>query len=89
MTENKCDFPYGDKFAKGDKIVSRTSGDMGVFDKIDKKGYVHFKQYVGGMFHDMKNVKEYTLQSNYLKLYELCSEEDEREFEKLISNGRS
>ena len=89
MTENNCIFPYADKFANGDRIISRSSGDMGIFDRIDKRGYVHFKQYVGGMFHKPKDVKDFTLQSNYMRLYELCSKDEEKELERILTDGRS
>ena len=43
------------RFKEGDYIISRASGDMGIFSKIDKKGYVYFKKYYGEMFEEIKD----------------------------------
>lgn len=78
-----------EKFKKGDYIISHHCGDMAVYDKIDKKGYMHFKYYYNAMFHSFNNVKEYTMQINYQKYYDLCSEAEKEVLDKLIKNYNS
>lgn len=73
------------KFKQGDYIINRSGGDMGVFDKLDKKGYMHFKMFYGGMLKYFKDVKTYTLQINYQKFFDLCSEEEKNKLDKLYA----
>ena len=78
-----------EKFKKGDYIISHHCGDMAVYDKIDKKGYMHFKHYYNAMFHSFNNVKEYTMHINYQKYYDLCSEAEKEALDKLIKDYKS
>lgn len=54
-----------EKFKKGDYIINRKCGDMGVYDKCDNKGYMHFKYYYGKMFNVLKDCEKWNLQLNY------------------------
>lgn len=74
-------------FNEGDFIISHSSGDMAVFDKIDKKGYVHFKKYYGAMFEDMKG-DDYIFHMNFLKFFELCNEEEKNNFTKILEDEK-
>lgn len=49
-----------EKFKKGDYIINRSCGDMGVYDKCDNKGYMHFKYYYGKMFNVLKDCENGT-----------------------------
>lgn len=77
-------FVFEENFKKGDYIISHASGDMAVYDKADDRGYMHFKYYYGGMFKELKDCKNFTLQINYQKLYELCNEEEKKQMDEII-----
>lgn len=74
------------KFQKGDYIINRVSGDMGIVKGITKKGYYQFSAFLGGMFNDLKDVKNqnYDLQINYQKFYDLCTDEEKKKLDDLI-----
>jgi len=74
------------KFQKGDYIINRISGDMGIVKGITKKGYYQFSAFLGGMFNDLKDVKNqnYDLQINYQKFYDLCTDEEKKKLDDLI-----
>lgn len=72
------------KFTNGDYIINRKSKDMGVFDKVDKKGYMHFKYYYSGMFENLKDVSTYTLFVDYQKFFELCNDEEKEKLDNVI-----
>lgn len=74
------------KFKTGDYIINKSSGDMAIVDKITKKGYYHFKEYYGNMFHEFKDTKNplFDLQINYQKFYDLCTEDEKNKLEELI-----
>ena len=72
-----------EKFQKGDYIINRYAGDMGVYDRTDKKGYMHFKLYYGGMFGDVKD-KDFTLIWRYQDNYELCNDEEKARLDEII-----
>ena len=74
------------KFQKGDYIISRNSGNMGIIKGITKKGYYQFEAYYGAMFNELKDVKDknYDLQINYQKFYELCTEEEKKKFDEIL-----
>ncbi len=74
-----------EKFKKGDYIVNRSAGDMAVFDKIDKKGFMSFKIYYGSMFSHVKS-KDYTLYSYYQKFFDICNEEEKAIFDYIIED---
>ena len=71
------------KFQKGDYIINRTCGDMGIIKGLSKKGYYQFEEYYGGMFKNLKD-KGYELQINYQKFYELCTKEEKEKFDEII-----
>ena len=78
------------KFQKGDYIVNRKdsfeNSDIGIVKKIKKKGYYQFSALYGGMFHELKDVsdKNYDLQINYQKFYELCTDEEKKKFDEIL-----
>ena len=74
------------KFKKGDYIINRTSGDMAIVNGVTKKGYYQFEQYYGGMFGDLKDIKDknYDLQINYQKFFELCDEKEKEKLNEII-----
>lgn len=74
------------KFSKGDYIINRTSGDMAIVKGITKKGYYQFSAYYGHMFGKLKDVKNfnYDLQINYQKFFDLCTDEEKKELDKII-----
>lgn len=74
------------KFQKGDYIINRISGDMAIIKGTTKKGYYQFEQYYGGMFGDLKDVKDknYDLQINYQKFFELCDEKEKENLNEII-----
>ena len=74
-----------EKFQKGDYIINRYAGDMAVYDKTDKKGYMHFKLYYGGMFGDVKD-KDFTLIWKYQDNYELCDEKEKECLDTIIKD---
>ena len=75
------------KFQKGDYIINRTSGDMGIVKGVTKKGYYQFTAYYGDMFHELKDVKNqnYDLQINYQKFYDICTEEEKKKLDDIIT----
>ena len=77
------------KFQKGDYIINRTCGDMGIVKGLTKKGYYQFEAYYGGMFKQLKDVKDknYDLQINYQKFYELCNENEKKKLDEIIKKG--
>lgn len=77
------------KFKKGDYIINRTCGDMGIVKGLTKKGYYQFEAYYGGMFKQLKDVKDknYDLQINYQKFYELCDENEKKKLDEIIKKG--
>lgn len=72
-----------EKFKKGDYIINRCSLDMAVYDKVDKKGYIHFKEYYSHMFKEFHDVDKYTLQINYQNFYDLMNNEEIENYKKL------
>ena len=74
------------KFKPGDYIINRSSGDMAIIDKVTPKNYYHFKVYYGNMFHELKDIKDknYDLQVNYQKFYDLCTDEEKKKLDKII-----
>jgi hypothetical protein len=77
------------KFQKGDYIINRTCGDMAIVKGITKKGYYQFEAYYGGMFKQLKDVKDnnYDLQINYQKFYDLCDENEKNKLDEIIKKG--
>lgn len=73
-----------EKFRKGDYIVNRNCHDMAIYDKVDAKGYMHFKEYYSHMFKKFKDTKAYTMQINYQKFYELCDEAERSKLDSLL-----
>ena len=77
------------KSQKGDYIINRTCGDMAIVKGITKKGYYQFEAYYGGMFKQLKDVKDnnYDLQINYQKFYDLCDENEKKKLDEIIKKG--
>ena len=77
------------KFQKGDYIINRTCGDMAIVKGVTKKGYYQFEAYYGGMFKQLKDVKDnnYDLQINYQKFYDLCDENEKKKLDEIIKKG--
>lgn len=75
-------------FQKGDYIVNKTSNDMGIVKGVTKKGYYQFEAFYGGMFKELKDVKNYTLQINYQKFYDLCNEEEKNKLDEIIKENK-
>ena len=77
------------KFQKGDYIINRTCGDMGIVKGLTNKGYYQFEAYYGNMFKQLKDVKDknYDLQINYQKFYELCNENEKKKLDEIIKKG--
>ena len=71
------------KFKKGDYIINRKSKDMGIIKDISTKGYYQFKVFYGGMFKRLKD-DEYELQVNYQKFFDLCTNEEKENLDKII-----
>ena len=78
-----------EKVNKDDFIINKRAGDMAVIDKIDKKGYIHFKYYYGKMFDKLKNTDNYTLQENYLKFWDFCNDDEKNNMVKIINNEKA
>ena len=77
------------KFKPQDYIINRVSGDMAIVKGVTKKGYYQFEAYYGGMFKQLKDVKDknYDLQINYQKFYELCNENEKKKLDEIIKKG--
>ena len=77
-------------FKKGDYIINRTSGDMAIIKGVTKKGYYQFEAFYGAMFGELKDVKNknFDLQINYQKFYDLCNEEEKKKLDELIKNKK-
>lgn len=73
-------------FKKGDYIINRNAGDMAIVKGVTKKKYYQFDAYYGGMFKELKDVKNlnYDLQVNYQKFYDLCTEEEKKKLDDII-----
>jgi len=76
------------KFKKGDYIINRRAKDMAVYDKVDKKGYMHFKYYYGGMLEKLKDVSTYTMLINYQDFYDFCTEEEKKKLDDIIEQDK-
>nr|DAU33938.1 MAG TPA: hypothetical protein [Caudoviricetes sp.] len=72
------------KFKEGDYIINRKCGDIAIFDKVDKKGYMHFEKYYSKMGNYFKDITKYTLQINYQKFYDICTSEEKEKFYELL-----
>lgn len=74
------------KFNSGDYIINRSSGDIGVIDKVTPRNYYHFKAYYSAMFDELKDVtnKLYDLQVDYQKFFDLCTEEEIDKMNKML-----
>ena len=76
-------------FKPGDYIINRHSGDMAIVDNITPKNYYRFKAYWGHMFKELKDVKDknYELQVNYQKFYDLCTDDEKKRLNEIIEKG--
>lgn len=74
-------------FKKDDYIINRNSNDMGIVKGITKKGYYQFKEFVGGMFGELKG-NNYELQINYQKFYDPCTEEEKKKLDDIIKQKK-
>ena len=77
-------------FKKGDYIINRASGNMAIVKGITKKGYYQFEEYYSTMFHELYDTKDknYDLQINYQKFYDLCNEEEKKKLDDLIKENK-
>lgn len=66
------------KFNDGDYIINRTGGDIGIVKGVNKKGYYTFSKFMGGMFKQLKDCDSFTLQVNYQKFYDYCTDEERK-----------
>lgn len=73
-------------FKPQDYIINRASGDIAIVKGVTKKNYYQFNAYYGGMFKELKDVKNsnYDLQVNYQKFYDLCTEEEKKKLDDII-----
>lgn len=73
-------------FKKGNYIINRSTNDMAIVDDITPKGYYHFKAYYNAMFDELKDVKNKLndLQINYQKFWDLCTNEEKENLDKII-----
>ena len=73
-------------FKKGDYIINRVSSDMAIVKGVTKKNYYQFDAYYGGMFKELKDVKNsnYDLQVNYQKFFDLCTDEEKKKLDDMI-----
>jgi hypothetical protein len=78
------------KFKPCDCITNRTSGDLAIVKGVTKKGYYQFKEYYGSMFKELKDVsnKNFDLQINYQKFYDLCNEEEKKKLDSIIEENK-
>lgn len=77
-----------EKFKKGDYIINRSCGDMAVYDKTDKKGYMHFKYYYSAMFHELADCDKYVMQINYQKFYDNCNEMERKTMDDILTQNK-
>jgi hypothetical protein len=81
-------------FKKGDYIINRKNtienSDMGIVKGITKKGYYQFSAFYGGMFHELKDAvdKNYDLQINYQKFYDLCNDNEKKKLDDIIKKNK-
>lgn len=77
-------------FNPGDYITNRTTGDLAIIKGVTKKGYYQFKAYYGNMFHELKDVKNknFDLQINYQKFYDICTEEEKNKLNNIIKQNK-
>ena len=73
-------------FKPQDYIINRASGDMAIVKGVTKKNYYQFDAYYGGMFKELKDVKNsnYDLQVNYQKFFDLCTDEEKKKLDDMI-----
>jgi hypothetical protein len=73
-------------FKPQDYIINRASGDMAIVKGVTKKNYYQFDAYYGGMFKELKDLKNYPfeLQINYQKFWELCTDEEKKKLDDII-----
>lgn len=78
------------KFVKGDYVINRSCGSIGIIKGITKKGYYQFSAYYDGMFHRMKDVKNenHDLQVNYQKFWDICKDEERNRLDELIEKDK-
>lgn len=78
-------------FQKGDYIINRDAGDIGIVKSVSKKNYYQFSEFYGGMFDELKDLSiyPYELQVNYQKFFDLCTEEERGRMDSIIAKTRS
>lgn len=83
-------FEFDTKFNPGDYIINRHAGDMAIVDKITKKGYYHFKEYLEGFDDELRDAKNSLndLQINYQKFWDLCTEEEKKKLDDAIKKKK-
>lgn len=84
-------FVFTENFKKGDYIINHSSGDIAIYSKTDNRGYMHFSKYYTGMSKYLKSdneLKNYTMQINYQKFFELCNEEEKGFMDEMIKKEK-
>jgi hypothetical protein len=76
-------------FKKGDYIINRNAGDMAIVKGVTKKSYYQFDAYYGGMFKELKDVKNsnYDLQVNYQKFWDFCTDDEKKKLDDIIKKA--
>lgn len=78
------------RFKKGDYIINRSSNDLAIVDGVTPKNYYKFKAYYGGILKELKDVneKKFTLQVDYQKFFDICSDEERKKLDEIISKQK-
>ena len=76
-------------YKKGDYIINRDAGDIGIVKGVTKKNYYQFSQYYGGMFEKLKELDKYPyeLQVNYQKFFDLCNDDEKRKMDSIVKEA--
>jgi len=77
-------------FKKGDYIINRIGGNMGIVKGVTKKGYYTFSAYYSSMFKKLMDVKNlnYDMQINYQKFFDLCTDEEKKFLDGVIKKEK-
>ena len=76
------------KFKKGDYIINRKTGNIGIFDKL-KKRHLYFTHYYSDMFDKISNDHHFAI--DYQDFFDICTEEEKEKMDEIIKkkNGNS
>lgn len=70
------------KFNKGDYLTYHGGRNFAVYDRTDKKGYMHFKYYYSWFFE--KVLTDYTMIVNYQDNFKPISEDEKLKFNEIL-----